>query len=58
MSKDIDSKVLEYLKGICGSSVWAMKVKVSETAYEINISLQRLKKSGEVDAVGLYWYSM
>jgi len=55
MNAQLDEKVLTHLRGVQGSTAWAMRGSIGESRETISKALQRLKRKGLVGCDGAYW---
>ena len=55
LKNPLDGKVLAHLRGVPGSTSWAMRAELGETREDISAACQRLKRKGLVRCEGAYW---
>lgn len=55
LKNPLDGKILVHLRGIAGSTAWAMRGEINETREDISAACQRLKRKGFVRCEGAYW---
>lgn len=58
MISALDEKILAHLRGIHGSTAWAMRRTVGATREEVSRECQRLKRKGLVTNDGPYWQAV
>lgn len=55
LKNPLDGKLLVHLRGIAGSTAWAMQGDLGETREDISAACQRLKRKGLIRCDGTYW---